>query len=124
MGFYSYLTFHVSEDRRFRGDVILETHRTTTSTRKCCYPTCQVNIYLQGPSRTTQYEVMKKFNFLILDVARVRRHHLDVDMWMNVNNAAELNTFTNEQINQMTKILRDPRPSYDRNASSGILIFY
>lgn len=93
--------------------------RSSASSHTCCYPTCPVNINLGRPSQRTRFEVLKQFNFFITDTAKVCRNHLTVDEWMNAFDNGYLNNFSVEHLNQIHKMLRDPRPSFDLNASSG-----
>lgn len=90
--------------------------RSSTSTHKCCYPTCKVNSNLSRTSRLLQYEVLKKFNFFITNETRVCRNHPKADSWENVNNDGKSYSFKSEHIERITEILRNPKPSCDQNA--------
>lgn len=68
--------------------------------------------------RTTQYEVLKQFNFFILDATKVCREHSDVDAWRNVDQVCKLFKFTQEHINRVIEILRDP-DSFQASVASG-----
>lgn len=98
---------------------MLKTKRSSSSRYVCAYPTCQSNANLIQPSRGTQCEVLRKYNFLITDRSVTCQNHLDTGAWTNVYIVGTLNNFTAEQIDRMHEILRDQTPIYDRNASSG-----
>lgn len=93
--------------------------RSSSSSHSCCYPTCIANLDLGRPQLQTRYEVLKKFKFFILDVAKVCPNHLTVDAWVNVNQVAVIGNFSSAQINRVIEMLRDPKPSHDQNASTG-----
>lgn len=106
-------------DTRLRGDIVLDLRRSCTSSSKCSYPTCRAKQDLTKPSHRIRFEVLEKYNFFISDVSKVCPNHSYVDAWVNVFQMASLNRFSNEQINQVIEILRDPRPSHEQNAHSG-----
>lgn len=66
-----------------------------------------------------RHEVLKKFNFFILDVSKVCQDHLRVDAWANVNQFADINNFTTAQINRVFEMLQDSKQPCEQNASTG-----
>lgn len=114
--FNLFIRFHPI-DSRLKGDINLGLKRSASSSHKCCYPGCSVNVNLHAVAKIMQYEILQKFSFFILDNVKVCEIHSNTNSWDNINEVATLSSFTREQIEKAIKILQNPMPTH--NVSSG-----
>lgn len=96
--------------------------RSAASTHKCCYPVCHNNIGLSRSSKLLQYDVLKKFNFFIMDDTRVCTNHSKTEFWENAHNESSLKNFKREQIERVLEILRGEKPCVDKNGNYSFAI--
>lgn len=104
-----------STDIRIKGNIKMGMKRSAASNHKCCYPVCQININLKRVPKLLQYDVLKKYNFFILDGTKMCPEHLNVESWRDVNDVTRISNFKGEQIGRIIEILRDPKPSWNQS---------